>query len=467
MTDLFYKPIRELRSEAGENAQAPVGILRAYRDRARALNDRSNAFITIPDECEMAGPIDETAMTGSQPLFGVPYSCKDIFRTRGIRTTAGSRVLRDFVPEDDAAVVAKLKRAGATLVGKTNLHEFCYGITGENPVFGTPANPYDPNRFAAGSSSGSVVSVATGMAAFSVGTDTGGSVRVPAALCGVIGLKPTYGLIDAKGSIPFCWTLDHVGLVTRTCLDAATVLEVLAGWDEGHGRSPGSRLAEAIMKAGASALNGVRIGIPRSHFFQNADREILAATENALSRLRDAGAMLVELETPDMTHVRTASLAIQLVEALSWHGPLMATKAHLYGDDVRRGLVQGQFILAEHYVQSLRYMEGLRKDFAALFRHVDVLVTPTTPIVAPRLGTTVVSLNGQEELIGNALTRYTCVFNLTGNPALTVPCGRHSTGLPIGLQIVGRPYEDVRVVGIGHALEMIGVASFQKPQSVL
>ena len=144
----------------------------------------------------------------------------------------------------------------------------------------------------------------------------------------------------------------------------------------------------------------------------------------------------------------------------------MATKAHLYGDDVRRGLVQGQFILAEHYVQSLRYMEGLRKDFAALFRHADVLVTPTTPIVAPRLGTTMVSLDGREELIGNALTRYTCVFNLTGNPVLTVPCGRHSTGLPMGLQIVGRPYEDARVVGIGNALEMIGVAGFQNPQSI-
>lgn len=466
MTDLFYKSIRELRSEAGENAQAATGILMTYRDRARALNDRSNAFITIPDECEMAGAIDETAMRGSQTLFGVPYSCKDIFRTRGIRTTAGSRVLRDFVPEDDAAVVTKLKRAGATLVGKTNLHEFCYGITGENPVFGTPANPYDPSRFAAGSSSGSVVSVATGVAAFSVGTDTGGSVRVPAALCGVTELKPTYGLIDTKGSIPFCWTLDHVGLATRSCLDAATVLEVLAGWDEGRDRSPGSRLAEAITAAGASALNGVRIGIPRSHFFENADREILAAMEKALSRLRDAGAILVELETPDMTHVRTASLAIQLVEALSWHGPLMATKAHLYGDDVRRGLVQGQFILAEHYVQSLRYMERLRNDFAALFRQADVLLTPTTPIVAPRLGTTVISLDGREELIGNALTRYTCVFNLTGNPALTVPCGQHSTGLPMGLQIVGRPYEDARVVGIGHALEMIGVAGFLKPQSI-
>ncbi|MDX3925955.1 MAG: amidase [Shinella sp.] len=464
MADFFYQSVRELRSQVRLHAGTAVDILNACRGRARNLNEISNAFITIPDECGTADAVDRGSW-GNRALSGVPYACKDIFKTRGMRTTAGSRVLEDYVPEEDATVVARLKRAGATLVGKANLHEFCYGITGENSRFGTPANPHDRSRFAGGSSSGSAVSVAFGVAAFSVGSDTGGSVRVPAALCGLIGMKPTYGLIGTEGMIPFCWTLDHVGIITRSCLDAACVLEALAGWNEGSDSSAGSRLEETILSAPPSILRGVRIGIPRRHFFERADQEILDAVETVCVRLREAGAILIELETPDMAHVRAASLAIQLVEALSWHGPQMAKKAHLYADDIRRGLVQGQFILAEHYVQSLRFMELMRREFAALFRQVDVLITPTTPSIAPTLGTTFVEHRGEKELIGNALTRFTCVFNLTGNPALTIPCGRHSTGLPMGLQIVGRPYEDAKLVGIGHALELIGAAGFLKPPS--
>lgn len=462
MTDFPYGSIGDIRLRAlidGRNAASDV---ERFRQRATALNPANHAYITISGSLQQKST--ET-VPGAGPLAGVPYACKDVFRTKSMITTAGSRVLAGYQPKTDASAVERLERAGAVLIGKTNMHEFCYGITGKNPVYGTPANPHDPSRLAGGSSSGSAVSVATGSAVFALGSDTGGSVRVPAALCGLVGLKPTYGLVSTKGMIPFCWTLDHAGIIARSCLDSASVLKVLAGWNDGN-KAPEETLLECrLLGLSTDFLKGKRIGIPRRYFFENLDDEIRSAVEETLLFCQDLGAELVEVQTPDMAHVRAASLAIQLVEALSWHGPRMDENGHLYGEDVRNGLVQGQFILAEHYVQSQRMMEAKRREFSDCLRTVDIMITPTTPVVAPELSAKFARAGIEDELVGNALTRYTCVFNLTGHPALTIPCGRHSSGLPMGLQLIGKPYEDINILSIGHVLEAAGALGWIEPVS--
>lgn len=462
MTDFPYGSIGDFRSKVLNDGQDAANDLERLRQYAAGTNPANHAYITISGSLPHDGK-EQLPMAG--PLAGVPYACKDVFETKSMITTAGSRALADYQPKTDAKAVEILERAGAVLIGKTNMHEFCYGITGQNPVYGTPVNPHDPSRLAGGSSSGSAVSVATGSAVFALGSDTGGSVRVPAALCGLVGLKPTYGLISTKGMIPFCWTLDHAGIMARSCLDTASVLQVLAGWNDATKGRAETRLERRLQALSTEFLIGKRIGIPRRYFFDNLDDEIASAVEKALLFCQEHGAELVEVQTPDMTHVRPASLAIQLVEALSWHGPRMDENAHLYGDDVRNGLVQGQFILGEHYVQSLRLMELKRREFAAFFKSIDIMITPTTPVIAPELATQSVSPGMEAELVGNALARYTCVFNLTGQPALTIPCGLHSSGLPMGLQIIGKPYEDLSVLSIGHVLETAGALGWIQPIS--
>ncbi|WP_448954922.1 amidase [Labrys neptuniae] len=444
----------------------PVDLIGSCLGRARRLARRSHAYISLAADMALREARALECREGLGPLAGIPYACKDVFDTVDIATTAGSRVMDDYRPTEDASAIQRLRAAGAILIGKTNLHEFSYGITGENAAFGTPTNPHDETRIAGGSSSGSVVAVAQGSAAFALGTDTGGSVRVPAALCGLVGLKPTMGLIDTKGVIPFCWSLDHVGLITKCCADAGDVLQVLAGRED----APACQsvlFAELGRDPEANALRGLRIGVPRRYFFDDVDPEIVGAVDDVLMRCQDLGARLVPLSKLGMDHVRTASLIIQLVEAFAWHKPRLRIHASLYGQDVRDGLLQGQFVLAEQYVQALRFMEVKRLEFDRLFRTVDVMVTPTTPIVAPRLGERMVSAGDRDEPVGNVLARFTCLFNLTGNPSLSVPVGRHSTRLPIGLQLIGRPYEDMKLLSIGHTLERIGMVRWRAPREAI
>ncbi len=463
MTTPVPATLRAMRRTMTAGTIRPVDLIGSYLGRARRLARRSHAYISLATDMALreARALERRERLGS--LSGIPYACKDVFDTTDIATTAGSRVMEDYRPAEDASVIQRLRTAGAILVGKTNLHEFSYGITGENAAFGTPTNPYDSTRIAGGSSSGSAVAVAQGSAAFALGTDTGGSVRVPAALCGLVGLKPTMGLIDTKGVIPFCWSLDHVGLITRSCADAGDVLQVLAGLED----SPACQsvpFAELGRDPEANAVRGLRIGVPRRYFFDDADPEIISAVDGVLMRCQDLGARLVPLPQLDMDHVRTASLIIQLVEAFAWHKPRLKTHASLYGQDVRDGLLQGQFVLAEHYVQALRFMEAKRLELDRLFRAVDVMITPTTPIVAPSLGTRMVRAGDRDEPVGNALARFTCLFNLTGNPALSVPIGHHSTRLPMGLQLIGRPLEDMKLLSIGHTLERIGMVRWRAPR---
>lgn len=436
---------------------SPLELVDAFLARMENSDDvAASAYITVARE--RARRNAETAETRIRTgkyrgvLQGIPYACKDLFLTEGIRTTAGSRVLADWVPDTNADVVSRLSAAGGALLGKLNQHEFAYGATGQNRFFGTVPNPWDTDRLAGGSSSGSAAAVAAGLAVFTLGTDTGGSTRAPAALCGVVGLKPTFGLVSTSGVIPYCWTLDHVGIFSRTVKDAAAVLETLTRHDARSPRTTGPSPG-LFGEAPADDLRGVRIGIPRTFFFERMDEEIYSAVQRAIGACGQFKAELIDIEMPPMDKTRTASLLIQLPEMLSYHSRYLPEKKHLYGEDLRSGMALGQFILAEHYIQAKRMMQWYRNKMDGAFQAVDILITPTCPITAPRIGSDFVSWKDEKEPVGNAITRFTSFFNLTGHPAISIPCGFHSSGLPMGMQLVGRHFEEKTLLRVAHFLE--------------
>ena len=454
--DPIYASVKEIIACLQQAKMSPVELVDRLIARIEEVNPSRHTFISINSEGARAAArsVEASIKSGSkQPvLAGVPFSCKDVFWTRELPTTGGSKVLEDWVAGSDGAMLERLTTAGAIMLGKTNMHEFGYGATGINPRFGTAVNPWDPERIAGGSSTGSAVAVASGLSPFALGTDAGGSVRGPAALCGVVGIKPTYGRISGFGSIPYSWSIDHVGIFTRTVEDIATVLEVLAGFDA---RDPFS-VAAPVPKY-ADALSGdirdLKIGVPRRFFYDHVDPEILAATSDALRCAERLGAKLVDVETPDLDASRTVSLSIQMPEALSYHSQFLATKKDLYGDDLRSGFAVGQFILAEHYVRAKRMVTQYRRDMSAVFENVDLLVTPTCPVVAPRFTDVTVTTEGKEEALGDAHSRFTNFFNLTGNPAITIPSGMHSMGLPMGVQVIARPFEEETLLRAGDAIQ--------------
>jgi len=375
-----------------------------------------------------------------------------LFDLEGVLTTAGSRVFHDRIAKVDAFAVAKLRAAQAISLGKTNLHEFAYGATGENDVYGTAVNAYDPTRLAGGSSSGSAAAVAFGLVPAALGTDTGGSVRAPAALNGLVGLKPTIGRVPTSGVVPYCWTLDHVGLMTRTIADCADLLGIVVGYDPSDPASI-NRPIEDYSEALDQNIAGLRVGIPKNFYYERADDEILAALEHVMEFLVSAGAILVPVIFPDMEHSRTVSLTVQMPEALSAHSAYLQERGELYGADFRAGLALGQCILAEHYIKAKRFVEVYRRETNKLFEEVDLILTPATPEIAQRVGTVQVFRDGISEAIGNAITRFTTFFNMTGHPALTMPCAMHSEGLPIALQLVGRYFDEKTILRAAHVIE--------------
>jgi aspartyl-tRNA(Asn)/glutamyl-tRNA(Gln) amidotransferase subunit A len=454
--DLIYMPIKDLATHLQSGNISPVDLVRTFMNQIEKENDNLNVYITVLRDRALTKAKEEenNIRKGNYrgPLHGIPYACKDLFLTRNVRTTGGSQVLEDWVPQISAAVIERIEAAGGILLGKLNQHEFAYGATGENEHYGTVSNPWDTNRLAGGSSSGSAAAVAAGLAAYTLGTDTGGSVRAPAALCGVIGLKPTYGRISTYGVIPYCWSLDHVGIFSQTVEDAAVVLQALAGHDP---RDPYSaNVPVPIYSEGFhSSFKGLRIGIPRNFFFDKMDTEITAAIHETIQICELHDAELIEVDMPSMDKTRTVSLIIQLPEMLSYHSRYLSEKKHLYGADIRAGMALGQFIMAEHYVRAKRMVERFRRELANSFEKVDVIVTPTCPIVAPKIGSAFIAHKEKKEAVGNAITRFTSFFNMTGNPAISIPCGISSTGLPIGVQFVGRHFDERTLLGAAHVLE--------------
>jgi len=406
--------------------------------RIARYDERAKAFIEVWEagaKTSAAARDGEIARGTGGPLAGLPYGLKDLIDVEGVRTTAGSRVLHDNVAGAHAACVEGLERNGGVFLGKNNLHEFAYGATGDNETYGTPVNAYDDSRRACGSSSGSAAALAFGLCPFALGTDTGGSIRAPAVLNGLVGLKPTLGRVSRRGVIPYSWTLDHVGVLARTVADAALILEAIAGHDPLDSASadhPVGSYSGALDRG----VGGLTLGVPDNFYFERADPEILSASEAALRHLEASGARLRTVVMPSLEHSRTVSLTVQMPEALSFHSRYLEERGELYGRDFRAGLALGQCLLAEHYVRAMRVIELYRRQTNAVFEEVDLLMTPATPVIAPKLGTVTVELAGVDEPVGNAVTRFTTFFNMTGHPAITLPVGQHSEGLPMGIQIV-------------------------------
>lgn len=418
-------------------------LIEAFLARIAAHDARAKAYIavTAEDALSHAAECDRRLAEGeaASPLLGIPFGTKDLIDIKGLPTTGGSAAMQDNPAAKNADVVERVLAQSAISLGKTNLHEFAYGITGENALYGTPVNAYDVTRLACGSSSGSAAAVAHGLASFALGTDTGGSVRVPAVLNGLVGLKPGFGRISTQGVMPYCWTLDHVGLITRSVGDCAMLFEHCA--DRPDGGSDDRPIAS------------LKVGIPDDSYLERVDPEILAAYERVTSFLARQGASLVRIAMPDTSHARTVSLAIQMPEALSFHSRFLAERGHLYGADFRAGLALGQYILAEHYVRAQRLLSVYRDDMQDIFSTADVILTPATPLPAPKIGTVSVTLDGTEEPVGNALTRFTAFFNMTGHPAIALPTAMHSLGLPIGVQLVGRHRAEATILAVAAGIE--------------
>lgn len=427
-----FAPIGELARRLRRRELDAASLLESFAARIERLGDTSKAYISLDLERARQRAADiGTDFQGRGPLTGIPYACKDLFDVEGIATTAGSRVLADNIAHADAAAISRMRRAGAIFIGKNNLHEFAYGATGENTLYGTPPNPWDASRLAGGSSSGSAAALGYGLCAAALGTDTGGSVRAPAALCGLVGFKPTYGRIDTEGMIPYSWSLDHVGTFTRSAADAQFLFAALA--------------RDSVI-ADAPDLRGLDFGIADSFFFERCDAEILAGVERLKDFLQHAGARLVPVEMPSMEYTRSVSLTVQMPEALSYHNRYLEDRGDLYSADFRAGLALGQCLLAEQYIRARRLIETYRRDLQRVFDEVDLLLTPATPVIAPKIGSVEVKIEGVAEPVGNAITRYTSFFNMTGHPAITFPCAMHSTGLPIAAQLVGRHFADEQLL---------------------
>ena len=432
-----------------------VELLEGCLGRIAELNPALRAFITVTEESarEAARQADQELASGLDrgPLHGIPVAAKDVFLTRGVRTTAGSRLLADYVPDHDAAAVERLAQAGAVLVGKTNMHELAYGITSANPHFGVVRNPRDPARIPGGSSGGSAVAVAAGMALAALGSDTGGSIRIPAAFCGVVGLKPTYGRVSRYGMLPLSFSMDHAGPITSSVRDAGLMMNAIAGHDP---RDPSSSNApvEDYLPAGEGSLEGVRIGLAENFYFERVTPEARAAVEGAAELAARQGARVVRVRVPDMEAVNTIGRLLLLAEAAAALTPHLADRGSL-GDDVRALLDQGRLIPATDYVNAQRLRRLEQKKFRTLWRQVDILFTPTVPMGAPKIGETTVEIEGRQEDVRLSATRLVRGMDVLGLPALSLPCGLDSNGMPLGLQIMAPELQEKALLRVAANIE--------------
>jgi len=443
---LTSAPLLEIARALRQRKVSPVELVDAYTRRIEQASDLK-AFITLPGERarrEARRAEQQLSRRQAGVLLGVPIAVKDLFATRAIRTTAGSRILRDWVPSRDAVVVARLRAAGAIIVGKTNLHEFAYGVSNANPWWGVARNPHDPERSPGGSSGGSAIAVVAGLCAGALGSDTGGSIRVPASLCGCVGLKPTYGAIPLEGTIPLGWSLDHAGPLTRTVGDAGLLLDVLTGMDAGQ-------------RVRRASTRGVRVGVLRGPLVQRVRPWVSEQVEAAATALRRRGLRVREVSIPEMEWTVATQLVTLRAEAAAVHARWIRTRPRAYGADVRIRLQLGALVAGADYVLAQRMRARLRAALDQVFQSIDVLLLPTTPITAPVVGDRTVRWRSGEEPVDGALVRLTAPFNLTGLPALSVPFGA-AAGLPIGLQVVGRRHDEARVLAVGRLMEELAEA---------
>ena len=447
--DLVHATIAELAPHLAAREVSPVELAQSVLDRITRYDGEFNCYITVTADAALdAARQAEAAIAAGDyrgPMHGIPVAVKDLFATRGVRTTAGSLLFADWRPDYDATVVTRLADAGAVLLGKTNMHELAYGTKSDNPHFGPVRNPWDTACHPGGSSGGSAAAVAAGLAVAALGSDTGASIRQPASCCGIVGLKPTFGRVSKHGAVPLAWSMDHVGPMTQCAMDAALMLQAIAGHDPLDPTTVDRPVPDytADIEAG---IEGFRIGVARDYFFDDCDEYVLASVDDALGVLRGLGATLEDVALNRMRESRAASMLIISVEAAARFGRDVRQSPEAFSDGAREAFEMGAFYTAEHYLLAQRVRSHLSAETTRALAEFDAVVMPTQPITAGPIG---------DDPTGHGLLRWrnTEHFDLTGLPAISVPCGYSREGLPVGLQIAGKAFDEAAVLRIAHAYE--------------
>jgi aspartyl-tRNA(Asn)/glutamyl-tRNA(Gln) amidotransferase subunit A len=442
-SDITSLTIQDASEQLRKKRISPVELTKACLARIDRLNPTLNAFITVTRDSALAtareaeADIQHGRWRG--PLHGIPIALKDLVDTAGVRTTAASGVFKDRIPTQDADIVRRLKAAGAVILGKLNMHEFAYGASSVISYFGPVRNPWEQSYSTGGSSGGSAAAVAAELCYCAIGSDTGGSIRQPAAYCGIVGLKPTYGRVSTQGVVPLSWSLDHVGPMTRTVRDAAVTFEIIAGFD------PDSTLVQDLEKSTSS----LKPGVPRAPFYEGLHPEIQSAMETALSVLQKLTSTQREIEIPPVNDI---ALIVQRTEAYTYHWEYFSKTPELYHPDTLKRLKSGKDITTADYESARRKFDELRRSASNLFKTVDLIVTPTTPVPPFTISELLGDLDQlrAKELI---TVRNTRPFNLLGLPTISIPCGFTKAGLPIGMQITGPSGGEATVLSLAYAYE--------------
>lgn len=442
-----------------EKKASPVELLDECLGKIGAREKELNAFIALladsaREEAKAAEKL--LARGGADPLCGIPFALKDLFYTKGVPTTAGSAVLADFKPDFDCTIATRLRQKGAVLMGKTNTHEWAYGATCDASHFGPSRNPWDPSRITGGSSGGSAAAVAAGMCYMAMGTDTGGSVRIPAGLCGIVGFKPTYGLASLHGVIPLSFSMDHPGPMTRSVLDAALVMDAITGDDPldpcpNRHRGGATRFASAIRDA--KSLAGKTIAIPENFFFELVDSPVQTEFDSAVTALEKLGARIVRVSIPHLDKVMDVSSAFMAAESAWSHRERMERHADKYIPEVLARIQAGAAYTTAQYIDAVYGRNLIRNGWEDALRDIDAVIAPSVGVEAIRIGAKTVVVNGREFPHLPFLARQTRLANTTGGPSLSVPCGFTAAGLPVGLMFMGRNNDDENILRLGYAYE--------------
>ena len=454
--EISYMSAGDLSRLVSKKEVSPVEIIEAHLSRIQATEPVLNSFITLmAEEARGSARQAEREIQAGKyrgPLHGIPVGLKDLYNTRGVRTTSGSRIFDNFVPAEDCTVAVRFREAGAILLGKLNMHQFALGPTGENPDYGHMHNPWNPEMVSGGSSGGSGSAVAAGQCTITTGSDTGGSIRIPAALCGIVGLKPTYGLVSRYGLTPLSWSLDHPGPMVRTVEDAALAMNAIAGYDPKDVASANVTVPD-YTESLTEDIRGLRIGVPKEYFEAPLDPEVRQSVQNALSQFESMGAEVREVSFPMFEQSQAISTAVLLAEAAAYYRDIVEKDGDKVYEPVRLRLQAGLFITAADYLRAQQARSLFDRETRKLLKEVDLLAGPTEPVTAPKLLAGTVIAGEQEIGTVGALTQYTRPFNINGFPAISVPCGFSNSGLPIGLQLAGRPFDETTVLKAAYAYE--------------
>ena len=467
--ELHFRSISDLADMVQRKDVSPVELTQAYLDRIDSQNDHIGAFITVMRDHALAQATEaeKSIQAGNfhkGPLHGIPVAVKDIIHTRGVLTSAGSRVLADHIPDEDSSIIKRLGDAGAVLLGKLNLSEFAIGGTIDHP-YGTPRNPWNTDHTPGGSSSGSGVAVAGGLCAGALGSDTGGSIRGPASFCGIVGIRPTYGRVTRHGVVPMCWSMDTIGPMTRTVEDCALMLRVIAGHDPRDPTSSAEPVTDYLECIG-HGVKGMRIGLPREMFeFDGLNVEIRDAVAKAVEVLEGLGASADEFLLPTSARSGAVFIAIADVEAAAYHIEWLKSRGDDYDWNTRTRLESAALTPASAYIKAQRARGAIRREMLDALARFDVIITPTSPVYAP---TTAMGTGrpgglyqGKSDM---GRRRFTSPAALAGLPSLSVPCGFSQSGLPIGLQIIGRPFAEDTLFKTGHAYEHATEWHIRRPE---